>query len=102
MTFYILLGLISAIGLVIGILALRHGNKACAVTQCVFAVLLPVSVALWCTKKGVFAVGGSDWSFFYETIAVDKMMQPTLIAFLYLCFLGLAVYNVITIIQKKK
>ncbi len=97
-----ILGFIAGFGLSTGVKTLFKGNKKLGIIQLILTFLNPVLISLWCAKKARFVFGGTDWEFLIQTATVDKMIEPWLILILYICLIGLIVYNLVEIKKNTK
>ncbi len=94
-------GFLAGVGLVVSVRTIFEANKKIGIIQMIMTFLPPVFTSLWCMKKNDFVFGGTDWEFIIQTATVDKCPQPWLILLLYVLFVGLTIYNIITIIKRK-
>ena len=81
------IGVITIIGLIIGILTLIKGNKKMGIMQLVLTIIFHVATLLWCHKKNQFVFGGTNFEFIIQTATVDKMIEPYLIFLLFIIIL---------------
>ncbi len=91
------MGFIAGIGLYTGIITIFEGNKKLGIIQLILTFSAPIFTSLWCAKKSSFVFGGTDWEFLTQTATVDKMIQPWLILIIYICLIGLIIYNIVKI-----
>lgn len=96
------IGVITIIGLIIGILTLIKGNKKMGIIQLVLTIIFPVTTLLWCHKKNQFVFGGTNFEFIIQTATVDKMIEPYLIFLLFIILIVLIGINVFKLIRKEK
>lgn len=89
-----IIGFIAGVGLYTGVRTIFAGNKKSGVIQLILTFSVPIFTSLWCAKKSSFVFGGTDWEFLTQTAIVDKMFQPWLILILYICLIGLTIYNI--------
>lgn len=96
------IGVITIIGLIIGILTLIKGNKKMEIMQLVLTIIFHVATLLWCHKKNQFVFGGTNFEFIIQTATVDKMIEPYLIFLLFIILIVLIGINVFKLIRKEK
>ncbi len=96
------IGVITIIGLIIGILTLIKGNKKMGIMQLVLTIIFHVATLLWWHKKNQFVFGGTNFEFIIQTATVDKMIEPYLIFLLFIILIVLIGINVFKLIRKEK
>lgn len=87
---------------VIGVRTIMAKSKTMGIILLVLTIVNPILVHLWCMKKESFVFGGTDLEFLVQTALVDKMIEPWLLLILYIALIGLMIYNIIKIGNKKK
>lgn len=96
------IGVITIIGLIIGILTLIKGNKKIGIMQLILTIIFPVATLLWCHKKNQFVFGGTNFEFIIQTATIDKMIEPYLIFLLLIILIVLIGINVFKLLERKK
>lgn len=96
------IGVITIIGLIIGILTLIKGNKKMGIMQLILTIIFPVATLLWCHKKNQFVFGGTNFEFILQTATIDKMIEPYLIFLLLIILIVLIGINVFKLLERKK
>ena len=83
------IGLITGLGIISGILTLIKRDKKMGIIQLILTIIVPISISLWCLKKEDFVFGGTDWEFMIQTATIDRMLEPWLILALFIILLVL-------------
>lgn len=96
------IGVITIIGLIIGILTLIKGSKKMGIMQLILTIIFPVATLLWCHKKNQFVFGGTNFEFIIQTATIDKMIEPYLIFLLLIILIVLIGINVFKLLERKK
>lgn len=89
-----IIGFLTGLGLVIGVLAILNNHKKLGITEIILAFLTPFVIYLFVQEKSKFAFGGTDFEFLIQTATVDKMSTPILIFMLFLSLIFLTVLNI--------
>lgn len=96
------IGLITGLGIISGILTLIKRDKKMGIIQLILTIIVPISISLWRLKKEDFVFGGTDWEFMIQTATIDRMLEPWLILALFIILLVLIFINIFKLIKKNK
>ncbi len=98
----LVIGLITGLGIISGILTLIKRDKKMGIIQLILTIIVPISISLWRLKKEDFVFGGTDWEFMIQTATIDRMLEPWLILTLFIILLILIFINIFKLIKKNK
>ena len=96
------IGIITGLGIISGILTLIKRDKKMGIIQLILTIIVPILISLWCLKKENFVFGGIDWEFMIQTATIDGMLEPWLILALFIMLLVLIFINIFKLIKKDK
>lgn len=97
-----IIGFIAGLGLATGVRVIMEDSKKRGIVQLILTFLVPILTSLFCLKKKQFVFGGTDWEFLIQTATVDKMIEPWLLLIMYIILIFLIIYNMYSLIKKRK
>lgn len=95
-----LIGLLTGLGMTIGILTILKNNKTRGITEIILSIVAPIITYIFVSKKETFAFGGSNGEFLIQSAIVDKMIFPWIILLIYIVLIILTIINIYKLKEK--
>ncbi|EGT5367508.1 TPA: hypothetical protein KOT89_003683 [Clostridioides difficile] len=99
---YFVIGFITILGIVIGILSMLNNRRKIGIYQIVLSIIFPILTCGFCIRKSHFVFGGTDFEFLLQTAIIDKRLEPWIILGLFIILIITISINIWSLIKVRK